>query len=110
MDLKRNRQVLAKRAQHAQATKSGRMVKSTARKTATAIEKWLDGIAFWKANTAKKRFLKQRKARKAAHLARLERDPKYAKRCAKRLQDQARCYDGINISDRRWAYYAAAEW
>jgi hypothetical protein len=96
MELKPNRKVLAERKQHAQATKSARMIKSNVSAVTSAIEKWLDRIAFWKANTAKKRFLKQRKARKAAHLARLERDPKYAKRCAKRIRDQARCYAGYH--------------
>lgn len=90
MELKPNRKVLMERAEHARATKNTRMIKSTARKTATAIEKWLDGIAFWKANTAKKRFLKRRKVRKAQHADRRH-DPVYRAWCDKRYQDYARC-------------------
>ena len=84
MDLKPNRKVLVERADHARATKN-------ARKTSNAIEKWLDGIAFWKANTAKKRFLKRRKVRKAAHVARREREPIYNAWCEKRHLDYMRC-------------------
>ncbi len=91
MDLKPNRKVLAERASHASATKNSRMVKSNASTVISAIEQWLDRIAFWKANTAKKRFLKQRKVRRAAHLARMERDPKYHRRMKKQSRDYVKC-------------------
>ena len=91
MELKPNKKVLAERAQHARATKNARMVKSNVSMVTSAVEKWLDRIAFWKATTAKKRFLKQRKVRKAAHIARLERDRDYRAWCEKRRRDYVRC-------------------
>ena len=100
--------VIQARHQHSAATRNRRtFTKSNtkyARRADGWVSRWIDGVY----NARKKRaWRKACKQRRANQRARIERDPKFAAKCAKGYRDYCRCIDGQKEARRRLEDHAA---
>jgi len=90
--------VIQARHQHSAATRNRRTFARRnlkhAIRTEGFISRWLEGVYNWRDAKRKRAWRKACKQRRANQRARIERDPKFAAKCAKGYRDYCRCLDG----------------